>query len=539
MNKSSFSLWGLKQNLKSDALSGFLVFLIALPLCLAIAKASGFPPISGIFTAIIGGLLVTFIGGSELTIKGPAAGLIVIAVNAVDELGKGDPLLGYKLTLAVIVMAGLLQMVFGLLKSGKFGDIFPSATIHGMMVAIGLTIILKQIFVLTGVKPEGKETLDLIQQIPNAFSNLNPEVFIIGILSLAILFILPLFKNKYIKQLPAPLLVIIVAIPLGHMFDLGHEHKYLFLDHHNYTIGPKFLVSLPNNILAAITFPDFSQIFSAKSIKYIFMFALVGSIESMLSTKAIDMLDPEHRKSNMNKELLAVGLGNTLAGLIGGLPMIAEIVRSSANVANGAKSRWANFFHGLFLLLFITFASKLITQIPLAALAALLLYTGFRLASPKEFKHTFLKGPEQLIIFIVTIVVTLTTDLLVGILAGITTKIIIHLIFGLPIKHIFKPVLTIQHNEKESKYHIYVSKAAVFSNFLSLKSMLDSIPKEQHIVIDFSDAKIVDHTVMEHLHHYKNDYIKANGHMQIIGLQGHQPASRHPFAAHRLQRVKG
>jgi len=251
------------------------------------------------------------------------------------------------------------------------------------------------------------------------------------------------------------------------------------------------------------------------------------------------MLDPEHRKSNMNKELLAVGLGNTLAGLIGGLPMIAEIVRSSANVANGAKSRWANFFHGLFLLLFITFASKLITQIPLAALASLLLYTGFRLASPKEFKHTFLKGPEQLIIFIVTIVVTLTTDLLVGILAGITTKIIIHLIFGLPIKHIFKPVLTIQHNEEEGKYYLYVSKAAVFSNFLSLKSMLDSIPKEQHIVIDFSDAKIVDHTVMEHLHHYKNDYIKANGHMHIIGLQGHQPASRHPFATHRLQRVKG
>lgn len=527
---------GLKENFKSDALSGFLVFLIALPLCLAISKASGFPPVAGIFTAIIGGMLVSFLGGSELTIKGPAAGLIVIAISSVDELGKGDAMVGYKLTLAVVVVAGIVQILFGLLKSGVLGDFFPSAAIHGMMAAIGITIILKQLFVLTGVKPEGKEAFDLMKQIPHAFATLNPDIFIIGVISLAILFALPQIKSKIIKKIPAPLLVIFIAIPLGRMFDLGHEHTYLFLDHHNYTIGPKFLVELPKSIIAAITFPDFSQVTSAISIKYIIMFALVGSLESLLSTKAIDMIDPYKRKSNMNRDLLGVGIGNTLAGLVGGLPMISEIVRSSSNVNNGAKSRWANFFHGLFLLIFVAFAGSLISQIPLAALAAMLIYTGIRLASPKEFAHTYHKGPEQLAIFLITIFFTLATDLLVGIAAGIVTKIIIHIYRGLPIKNIFKPLIDVKHEAHDDIYTVYVSAAAVFSNYISFKKYLDAIPKSKHIIIDFTEAKLVDHTVMEHLHHYQNDYLATNGKFEIIGLENHKSISEHPLAAKRLSK---
>ncbi|HEY8365971.1 MAG TPA: SulP family inorganic anion transporter, partial [Bacteroidia bacterium] len=246
---------GLKQNWKADIISGFLVFLIALPLCLGISMASGFPPVAGIFTAIIGGIIVSFFGGSNLTIKGPAAGLIVIALGAVEELGGGDPMRGYTMALGTIVVAGILQIIFGLVKSGDLSDFFPSSAVHGMLAAIGIIIAAKQIHTLLGVKPEGKETLHLIAEIPHSFKNLNPEIFLIGFISLLILFGLPLIKNKFIKKIPAPLIVILVAIPLGRYFDLEHEHSYLFLDSHQYSIGPSFLVTLPENLVDGINFP--------------------------------------------------------------------------------------------------------------------------------------------------------------------------------------------------------------------------------------------------------------------------------------------
>lgn len=198
------------------------------------------------------------------------------------------------------------------------------------------------------------------------------------------------------------MLVILVSIPMGMYFDLEHEHVYLFQSH-QYHVGPSFLVTLPDKMLDAITLPNFSQIFSGTSIKYIIMFALVGSLETLISAKAVDMLDPYKRKSNFNRDLIAVGAGNTIAGLIGGLPMISEIVRSSSNINNGAKTSWSNFFHGAFLLIFVAFFPMLIHQIPLAALAAMLVFTGFRLASPREFSKTYKIGAEQLAIFMVTI----------------------------------------------------------------------------------------------------------------------------------------
>lgn len=532
----STGLAGLKENWKADLTSGFLVFLIALPLCLGISMASGFPPVAGIFTAIIGGLLVSFLGGSQLTIKGPGAGLIVIAIGAVTELGQGDAMLGYRLTLAVIVIAGIIQIVLGWIKSGVLADFFPSAAVHGMLAAIGIIIIAKQLFTLIGAKATGQETLELLAELPHAFGELNPDIAIIGFVSLAIMFLFPLFKNKYLKMLPAPLIVILVAIPLGIYFDLEHEHKYLFLDGHEYTIGPKFLVTLPNNLLGAITFPDFSQILSGTSIKYVIMFALVGSLESLLSTKAIDGLDPYKRKSNMNKDLVGVGIGNTLAGFIGGLPMISEIVRSSANINNGGKTSGSNFFHGMFLLVFVAFFPNLIHQIPLAALAAMLIYTGFRLASPKEFYNTYRIGREQLAIFLVTIIVTLATDLLIGIGVGIATKFILHIVNGLPLKYMFKPLFTVQ--VKEDVYTVDVFHSAVFSNYIKLKKSLDALPKKKTIKIDFSNANLVDHTVMENLHHYQHDYEHEGGKFRLCGLDHLRKFSEHDLASRKVKKTK-
>jgi MFS superfamily sulfate permease-like transporter len=497
---------GLKKNWKQDLLSGFLVFLIALPLCLGIAKASGFPGISGIITAIVGGLLVTLFHGSYVTIKGPAAGMIVIVLGSVQAMG-------YEKALAVIVVSGIIQVLFGLFRAGKFGDFFPSSAVHGMLAAIGVIIAVKQIPNAFGVKPEAKSTIEAILEIPQIVLNMDPTIGIIGITSLIILFGFPLIKNKYVRKIPAPIVVLLITIPLGQYFELDK----------------KFLVSLPGDLSTAFAFPDFSAIFTETSIYWIVMYALVGSLESLLSTKAVDILDPYKRKSNLDKDLFAVGIGNTLCGLIGALPMISEIVRSSANINNGAKSKWSNLYHGVFLLLAILFAVKFINMIPLAALGAMLVFTGYRLASPKVFKETYHVGKEQLLIFITTLIITLATDLIIGIFSGILVKFIIHIVAGAPLKSIFKSNINI-NKEADDNYIFQIKDAAIFSNYLGLKNKLDSIPSGSKITLDFSKAKLVDHTVMEHLHHFEEDYTRTGGEFGIKGLEKFNSWSSHPLS---------
>jgi MFS superfamily sulfate permease-like transporter len=528
-------LAGFAAHYKSDAIAGFMVFLIALPLSLGISKASGFPPIAGVFTAIIGGIVVSILGGAKLTIKGPAAGLIVIALGAIEELGRGNTFLGYKLTLGVIVVSGLVQIGFGLLKLGRLADFFPVTVIHGMLAAIGIIIAAKQIHVAVGVKPEGKGTLALLQEIPHSLANLNPEIASIGLLSLIILFGLPLVKNQTVRRIPGPLVVLLVAVPLGFVFDLDHVHHYVF-NRHLFEINPNdFLVVLPKHIWEGITFPDFSAVYSLTGVKYVCMFALVGSIESLLSAQAIDALDPWKRKSDMNRDLKAVGVGNVLAGAIGGLPMIAEIVRSSANIHNNAHTRWSNFYHGLFLLLFVSFASTLIHHIPNAALAAMLLYTGYRLASPGEFFKTYSIGMDQLSIFLTTIFVTLATDLLLGITAGIVLKLILQLLLGVPFSNLFSSNVVLEENPSYSLFKI--KDSATFSNFLGFKSHLAKVPADKPIVLDFSQAKLIDHSFMQHIHHLAEDKASKGMQLTVQGIEQHKPFSDHPLAARKVPRI--
>jgi MFS superfamily sulfate permease-like transporter len=518
---------------KSDIVSGFLVFLIALPLCLGIAMASGFPPVAGILTAVVGGVISTWLGSARLTIKGPAAGLIVIAIGAVTELGGGDMRLGYRRALATIVVAAVLQILFAVLRTGKLGDFFPSAVVHGMLAAIGVIICSKQLHTLLGVTPTAKQPLPLLAEIPHSLGRMNPEIALIGILGLVILFGHAALSKRVprLKRVPAPLLVLLVAVPMGLYFDLDHEHTFTF-SHQAFSVGPKFLVNLPGNLLSAITFPDFSAVFSAASIKYIAMFALVGSIESLLTAKAVDMLDPQKRRSDLDKDLLATGTGNLIAGLLGGLPMISEVVRSSANIGYGAKSRLSNFFHGLFLLLFVAFVPMLIHRIPLAALAAMLIFTGVRLASPGEFVKTFRIGAEQFLIFSFTLGVTLATDLLVGVASGIVLKMVVHLINGARLSGLFRPEIQ-ERVEEDGRVVLRVRHAAVFTHFLKLKGHIERHVQARLVEVDLTDARLVDHTVMERLHELEGEFSRQGRQLLIRGLDQHRGFSAHPLSARK------
>jgi MFS superfamily sulfate permease-like transporter len=516
---------GLKENFSSDAIAGFVVFLLAMPLSLGIAKASDFPPIMGLLTAIIGGVVVSIFAGSKMTIKGPAAGLIVVVAGAVADFGGGE--IGWRFALGAMVVAGLVQVLFGVFKLGKLADIFPLSAIHGMLAAIGIIIIAKQIPVLLDVDPnlyKGKSIVDMILAVPSFILNLDPKASLIGVVALAIMMGWPYIKNTKIKKIPAPLVVLLLAIPAEILMDFEHtEPAYALLHIGNFVENVKYNA-------------DFGGLaMTGTFIKYVIMFALVGSLESLLTVKAIDMVDPYKRKSDNNKDLIAVGVGNTLAAFLGGLPMISEVARSSANVNSGAKTRWANFFHGLFILIFVLIATPVIEMIPNAALAAMLITVGIKLAHPKEFVNTLRIGREQLAIFVVTILFTLFEDLLVGIAAGIILKMIFHVMNGTPVSSFFKAPTVVSFIG--NNYLVEIDKAAIFSNYLGIKRKLEEIPAGFNVTIDLKNTKLVDHSVMENLHHFQHDYEDNGGTVKIIGLERHVAVSNHELAARKLQKI--
>ncbi len=531
-------LAGLREHWRDDMLSGFLVFLIALPLCLGIAMASGVPPMAGIISAVIGGLLVSRISGSYVTINGPAAGLIVVILDAVQTLGEGDMMAGYKFTLAAIIFASLLQIAMGFFKAGKLSAFFPSSVVHGMLAAIGIIIMVKQIHTVFGVKPDADSLFATIGAIPGSIWNMNPEIAMIGLLGLILMIVWDVVDHKWVKMIPAPIIVVLAGMALGQYFDLDLKHHYMvlpdanWLPHHDFSVGPKYLVEVPGNFMDSFYFPDFGKIATLEFWVAVISICLVGSLESLLSAAAVDKLDPYKRCTDLNRDIAAVGAGNTLAGMVGGTPMIAEIVRSSANVNNGAKTGWANFFHGAFLLLFVALFPNVIHEIPMASLAALLVYTGYRLAAPREFMKTWDVGKDNFIVFVTTIIAVLATDLLIGVAIGIVVKTIIHITRGVDMKNFFSMAFQIEQTDIDV-YHVRIHGAAIFSNLLGFKSELAELPKGKKVYFDLSESELIDHTVMEFLHDFSEDYARSGGHCEIVGLENHEPFSDHPHAARK------
>lgn len=502
-------------------LSGFLVFLLALPLSLGIAKASEFPPAMGVLTAIIGGLFVSFFAGSRLTIKGPAAGLITICSGAVIEMGGGEQ--GWRFALGVIVVAGLIQIIFGWLKFGSLSDFFPPSAVHGMLAAIGLIIFSKQIHILLGIDPallKGKEPLELFAMIPDSLIHEDLRVTFIGAISLIIIFGIPLLKIKIFKKIPPPMMVLLVTVPLAWVMDFRHTEPAFDM----VTIG-NFWGMVGLNV-------DFGMIGQFVFWKYVIMFVFINSIETLLTVKAIDGLDPWKRVSNPNKDLSAVGGGNAITGLLGGLPMISEVARSSANVNFGGRTVWANFFHGSFLLIAMLLFIPVIEMIPNTALAALLIAVAYRLASPNEFYKTYRVGADQLVIFIITIAVTISTDLLIGVGAGIVAKMAIHILNGVPFSNLFKAKY--EAHSSDDTFTFKVKGSAVFSNLIGFKKAFAPVKPTSKVVLDFSEAHLIDHTFMEFISHVEENQVHAGGSLVAIGWDRFKPFSNHPMATRKF-----
>ncbi|WP_145171446.1 SulP family inorganic anion transporter [Rubripirellula lacrimiformis] len=539
------NLAGFKKYFKQDFISGLLVFLIALPLCLGISIASGYPPIAGIFTAIVGSVVATLISNSELTIKGPAAGLIVIAIGCIESFG-GDGMAGgwsandvdaYRAALAVGVAAAVLQVAFGFFRAGILGEFFPISAVHGMLAAIGVIIIAKQIPVALGVTASG-DPVTMLREIPHYLASANPAIATIGGTSILIMFLWPMIGKKFklAKVFPSPMIVLLVAVPMGMFFDLMHEHSYV-LQNHQYQLGENYLVAMPDRVFGMfdqITTPDFSALQQPKAWSWVFMFFVIGSLESLLSAKAIDLIDPWRRKTNMDRDIVAVGCGNLCAAMVGGMPMISEIVRSKANIDNGARTRFADFWHGMFLLSCVAMIPMVLHRIPMAALAAMLIYTGFRLAHPSEFMNVWRIGREQLAIFTVTMVAVLATDLLIGIAIGIATKVVIHLANGVPLRSLFKPEIEVADDDGQT-IRIVAYKSAVFSNWIPIRRQIEQLGlvERKNVDFDLSETKFVDHSVMDKLHEVSDDFSQQGLVFRVIGLDEHQPLTNHEHAARR------
>ena len=520
-------LKGLVENWQSDLIAGVSVALIALPLSLGIALAAGAPPMSGILSAIIGGVVTTLYRGGHISVNGPAKGVIgviLLGITLMDD-GSGQ---AFNYVLAAVVVSGALQTLLGLLKLGRLANIFHTSVINGILAAIGIIILAKQIHVALGTHSDSP---NIVQNLIDAFIYLpeaNPFVVIISLSGLLLL----LFHNKisyrFFHILPTPMWVIALSIPFAYGFNFFDDHSLSFFGS-AYDVGPHLLLDIPNNIMDSVMHPNFGKIHTIEFWTTVFSMLFITSIESLAIAKAVDKIDPYKRKTDLNKDLTGIGISTMVAGMVGGLPIIAVIIRSTVNIHNGAKTKWSNMYQGLLLLLFIVALSPVMRQVPLCAFAILLVHTGFKLASPAVFKHSYNQGTEQLIFFMGTMIITLYTNLLTGLLGGLFLALITHMLLArLPISQFFKMIYNsrtklIKH--PDGSYLLKIRGIANFLGILKVDKLVVQIPSGADVNIDLSETRLVGMTYMDYLVEFLKTQRDTGGNVFITGLDSHVSSS--------------
>jgi len=490
------------KELKSDLPASIVVFFVAVPLCLGIALASGAPLFAGIIAGIIGGIVVGIASGSPLGVSGPAAGLAVIVLTSIATLGS------WPTFLLAVVIAGILQLIMGFAKAGFVAYFFPLSVIKGMLTGIGLLIILKQIPHAIGYDKdaEGDDAFfqaggeNTFSAITNAFNSITPGALLIAAISLAILILWDKVltkKHKIFQFIQGPIVVVILGIAMNYMYQNGIL---------NFSLDKDQVVQLPvahslSEFFTQFTFPDFSQITNFEVWKIAVVLAIVASLETLLCVEATDKMDPYKRVTPTNRELKAQGLGNVVSGLIGGLPVTQVIVRSTANITFGGKTKMSAILHGVFLLISAITIAGLMNMIPLASLAAILLMVGYKLAKPELFKQMYKQGWEQFIPFVATVVAILLTDLLKGITIGILFGIFYTLRHSYRNSHHLKEVVT--GEEGNQVHHLVLAEEVSFFNKASVIKALDGIPQNSKVIIDCTHSKSIAYDVIEIIQNYK------------------------------------
>lgn len=505
------------KHLKNDLPASIVVFFVALPLCLGIALASGAPLFSGLIAGIIGGVVVGALSGSKIGVSGPAAGLAAIVLTAIGTLG------GYENFLVAVVLGGIIQLVFGLLRLGIIGYYFPSSVIKGMLTGIGIIIILKQIphFFGYDAEPEGADSFleasgeNTFSAILNIIDNITPGSLLIGVIGLAILLLWSNVlskKGKIFQLIQGPL----VAVVVGIIFYV------LTQDNSSLAIQTTHLVSVPvpddfSSFLGQFSFPNFSAISNSEIWIVAFTIALVASLETLLCVEATDKLDPHKNVTPTNRELLAQGTGNIISGMIGGLPITQVIVRSSANIQSGGRTKMSAIIHGFFLLISVILIPKLLNMIPLSVLAAILLIVGYKLAKPSLFKTMYNLGWKQFLPFIVTVAGIVFTDLLKGIGLGLAVGIVVILIKSYQNSHFL-------HKEGEDvddgKIKMTLAEEVTFFNKGAILKELDRLPEDSYLELDVRKTRYLDNDIIEILEDFSIKAKERNINIKLISERG-------------------